>query len=306
MIDTHYDLLTVAYLCYLKNNYELLNEISKEIKNSGVKWIFANLYFQSEEEMNNELSKDYYNKKVSIVDMFKISKEILTKSLPQVNFVCSIEGCDYLEISDLEKLYKEGLRSIILVWNNKNKYGSGNRTKTGLTKEGIDFINKAIDLGIGIDLSHANEKTFFDMLAVIKNHKKVVCYASHSNIRSLCNRDRNLTDQQIIALKEVGGLVGIFSNKNFITLNDNNYHEEYLKHIIYLSKLVGVENIMLSTDDMKFLSNIDEYYLNSNIFNYSNITNEIKNILLKYFSIKDAQKIMFDNCYEKIIKKLNL
>lgn len=310
MIDTHYDLLTVAYLCYLKNDYRMLKEISVDVNKSGVKRIFANLYFMSKEEMINELSECYYNKNVSILEMFKISKKILKEYIPRINFIYSIEGCDYLDISDLDALYEEGLRSIILVWNNKNKYGSGNKSDDGLTKEGRKILDKAISLGIGIDLSHANEKTFFDMIEVIKNNlkqkKQVICYASHSNVRMLCNRNRNLTDEQILALKEVNGLVGVFSNKNFVTLENNNFKIEYLKHIIYLSKLIGIENIMLSTDDMKFLGSIDAYYLTSNIFNYSNIANEIKSLLTKYFSCDNVNKIMFDNCYNKVLSKFKL
>lgn len=310
MIDTHYDLLTIAYLCYLKNDYRILKEISTDIKTSGVKWIFANLYFMSEEEMVKELSKNYYDKNVSILEMFKISKKILNEYISGINFIYSIEGCDYLNIDDLDALYDEGLNSIILVWNNKNKYGSGNRNDTGLTEEGRLFLNKAIELGIGIDLSHANKKTFFDMIDVIKDNiklmHKVICYASHSNVRRLCNRDRNLTDKQIIALKEVNGLIGIFSNKNFVTLEHKNFKEEYLKHIIYIAELIGIENVMLSTDDMKFLGDIDAYYSNSSIFNYNNITKEIKVLLTKYFSVNNINKIMFDNCYQKIIMNLVL
>lgn len=82
MVDTHYDLLTVAYVCYLKNNYQELEKISKEIKNSGVNYIFANLYFMSKEEMINELHKNYYDGNISILEMFQISKTIPENYLP--------------------------------------------------------------------------------------------------------------------------------------------------------------------------------------------------------------------------------
>lgn len=305
MIDTHYDLLTVAYVCYLKNDYQKLDEISKEIRTSGVSYIFANLYFMSKEEMINELHKNYYDENVSILEMFRISKIILENYLSNINFIYSIEGCDYLKIEDLEPLYNNGLRAIILVWNEKNRYGSGNRTSDGLTREGVEFLNKVISLGMGIDMSHANDKTFYDMIDVIKeNHKqghKVICYASHSNSRKLYNRSRNLTDNQILTLKEVGGLIGIFSNKNFVS-NDN-FKDKYLEHIIHISNLIGVDNIMLSTDDMRFIGDYDKYYLESSIFDYSNITNEVKTLLMKYFSIDDTNKIMLLNCYNKIISK---
>ena len=314
MVDAHYDLLSICYTCYLKNDYSKIEEISKKINNNkNIKCIFANLYFMSEEEMKAELNENYYNQNVSILTMFKISKKILEYYLPNIEFIYSIEGCDYVDINDLESLYEERLRSIVPVWNTENKYGSGNRTNKGLTKEGIEFINKAIDLGIGIDLSHANINTFYGIIELIKENqnlgKKVICYASHSNSRVLCNKERNLDDNQLKALKEVNGLVGIFCNKHFITKDYNLTKKEindiYLKHIIHISNIVGIDNVMLSTDDMSFMIDIDPEYEDTVMFNYSNITKEISNLLQTHFSISTTNKIMCDNAYEKIINKLN-
>jgi len=316
MVDTHYDLLSVCYTCYLKNDYTKIEQIADKIKseNNDIKCIFTNLYFLSKEEMIEELHEDYYNPNVSVLDMFKISKGILENYLPDIDFVYSIEGCDYVEIEDLEELYNEGLRSIILVWNTENKYGSGNRTKKGLTKEGIKFINKAIELGIGIDLSHANLNTFYGMIEVIKENQKlgkdVVCYASHSNSRRLCDRERNLTDEQLQLIKQVNGLVGAFSNKNFVTketnLNKEKLKIEYLKHIIYISNIIGIDNVMLSTDDMSFCGDINPEFYETPIFDYSDIVNENKDMLLKYFSLEDSNKILYSNSYSKIINKLSV
>ena len=316
MVDTHYDLLSVCYTCYLKNDYTKIEEISRKIKSKGndIKCIFANLYFLSKEEMVEELHPNYYNPNISIIDMFKISKEILENYLPDMDFVYSIEGCDYVDINDLEELYNEGLRSIVLVWNTENKYGSGNRTKKGLTKEGIEFINKAIELGIGIDLSHANLKTFYGMIEVIKENqrlgKEVICYASHSNSRTCCERERNLTDLQLLSIKEVNGLVGVFSNRNFVTdnyeLDKQDQKLEYLNHIIYVSSIVGIENTMLSTDDLSFYVDLSPEYYDKSIFDYSNITLETKDLLNKYFFPYEIQKLMYLNAYDKIINKLDI
>lgn len=315
MVDSHYDLLTICYVCYLKNDYTKIEKIAQDINNNlgNIKCIFANLYFMSEDEMKEELHENYYNPNVSILTMFKISKRILEYYLPNIDFIYSIEGCDYLDIKDLDELYEEELRSIVPVWNTENKYGSGNRTDKGLTKEGINLINKAIELGIGIDLSHANINTFYGMIEVIKENKKlgkdVICYASHSNSKALCNKERNLDDNQLKALKEVNGLVGIFCNKHFITKDYNLSKEEidllYLKHIIHISKIIGLDNIMLSTDDMRFMIDIDPEYEDTVMFDYSNISKEIFNLLQTYFNISTTNKIMFENIYDKVINKLN-
>lgn len=316
MVDTHYDLLSICYVCYLKNDYTKIEEITKKIKSNkeDIKCIFANLYFMSKEEMKEELHENYYKSNISVLDMFKISKQILENYLPEIEFIYSIEGCDYIDIKELELLYEEGLRSILLVWNTENKYGSGNRTDKGLTKEGIEFLNKAIELGIGIDLSHANLNTFYGMIEVIKYNKEigneVVCYASHSNSKTLCDRQRNFNDEQLKMIKEVGGLVGIFSNRNFITQNYTLSKEkqklEYLKHIIYISSIVGIDNIMLSTDDMSFCGEIDSDYYELPVFDYSNLTVENRELLLNYFCSQKANKILYENAYNKIINKLNV
>lgn len=168
MIDTHNDLLTLAYCCYLKNDYQPLIEFNKMIKEGNAIGIIANLYFMSIEEMKDELDDNYYNDDISIVDMFKISKKILNNYIPDVHFIYCIEGCDYLDISDLKALRDEGLNSIILVWNNPSKYGSGNRDIYGLTNLGKSFIIEAMNLGLGIDISHANKKTCMDILNLVK------------------------------------------------------------------------------------------------------------------------------------------
>ena len=310
MIDTHYDLLSICYKCYLLNDYSLIEKYSKEILSSGVKCIFANLYFMSEKEMKDELHPSYYDKNVSVLEMFKISKNILLKYLPNIEFVYSIEGCDYVKISELEDLYKEGLRSVLLVWNNENIYGSGINTNKHLTEKGKEFLNKCIDLGIGIDLSHANDETFFDIINLIKknikNNKKVICFASHSNSRKLWNIKRNLTDEQLLAIKEVNGYVGVISNIHFIDSHDGSFEsksKEYLKHIIHISKLIGKDKVMLSTDDMRFYSEYDIKYLQRPIYEYKKIKSSIEKELLTYFNKDDTNNVLYNNAH-KIVDEL--
>jgi hypothetical protein len=76
MVDTHYDLLTISYICYLKNDYTEIESIAKEIKsnNNDIKCVFANICFLSQEEMKVEYHEKYFNPNISVLDMFKISK----------------------------------------------------------------------------------------------------------------------------------------------------------------------------------------------------------------------------------------
>ena len=312
MIDTHYDLLSICYTCYIKNDYSKIEKFAEEINKSGVKCIFANLFFESLEEMKEELDPNYYNKNVSILYMFKISKAILENYLPDIDFIYSIEGCDYLETEDLESLYNEGLRAILLVWNNDCKYGSGNRSNNGLTKKGREFLNKAIDLGIGIDLSHANIPTFFGMIDVIKENqvqgKEVICYASHSNARTLHEKPRNLNDEQLMAIKEVGGLVGLLSNVYFVSktpkISQQEKNDKYLEHIKYVSNILGKDKVMLSTDDMRYMKDVDPAFNYSSIFDYSKLLEENEKLLLSYYDEEDTNNILYNNAYKNIVIRL--
>ena len=310
MFDAHYDLLTVAYCSYLRNDYTYLSNFVKNFNHENVTSLIANLYFMSKKEMQEELGKDYFREDVSVLEMFKKAKEIVNKYLPKnITIIYSIEGCDYIkDEQELLALYKEGLRSIILTWNEKNKYASGNRHKSGLTPLGCSFIKKAIDLGIGIDLSHANKQSFYDIIKIIKEEKNkgksVVCYASHSN--ALCDRERNLDDQQLEALKQIDALVGVFSHKKFVTSSKCSIHEygkKYLEQICYvIDKLGNIKNVMLSTDDMSFASDYDPLYATCPIFPYSTIKKEITNLLATKFSQENIDLLLRKNAINRLQK----
>ena len=256
--------------------------------------------------MKNELDENYISD-VSIIDMFKISKSILEKYIPSVKFMYCIEGCTYVDIDDLIVLKDLGLNSIMLTWNDKNKYGSGVYTDSSLTNLGKEFINKAIDLKIGIDFSHANSNTLKDILSILKTRKDAIYFASHSNIRQLENRKRNFSDEELDMLREINCSVGIFSNKNFVNTGSTSSNElkiSYLKHIKYAVSKLGIDHVMLSTDDMRFCASKDPIYNTTSIFDYSNIYKETYDLLSKEYNKEEIEKIMYKNA-NVIVKKLS-
>ena len=318
MFDMHYDLLTQLYMCYKKNDFTKVENWVKNYNQNNVKGLIANLCFESIPEMKEEYDENYYQPDVSVVEMFEIAVNLLKKYITDDIFILtSIEGCDFLDnVDDLEKLKELGLNAIVPVWNNKSKFGSGIRSEEGLTKLGEELIKKAIELNIAIDLSHANEKTFYDIIDIIKESKQnginPIVYASHSNVRTLCDKLRNLKDDQIKALSSVDGVIGIFTNSGFIesgstdkivellgTKEHDIYMEylrdKYIEHILYALKLVGsVDKIAIGTDDMKF-SGGDICYQHSDVFNYESIDHDLREKLKKYFSEEDIEKMVFKN-----------
>lgn len=299
MIDLHHDLLSIMYYCYLRDDYSYLEEWIKNFRENNVSGLLANLYFMNKEEMAFEIGDD---REIDVVKMFKLSTSLFKKYLPNEKVVFSIEGCDYIKDCDeLEKLYNLGLRNILLVWNNPNKYGSGNRGDYGLTELGKEFIIKAIDLGISIDLSHMNKKTFYDTIEVIKNQKslgkKVKVIASHSNCFSICNHPRNLDDEQIKALGSVGGLLGLVSYSEFV--GDGNLKELYLEHITKAVDMLGIDNVGVSSDDMNFAKALfDEDFVMT--FDYSSISKDLRELLSSKYNSEEIDKIMYKNIYERL------
>lgn len=156
----------------------------------------------------------------------------------------------------LEYYYSWGLRSLGLVWSRSNEFGtgvpfwypSGPDTGPGLTEAGFDLVRDCNRLGIMLDLSHLNEEGFWDV-ARTTIHPLV---ATHSNAHTLCPSARNLTDTQLEAIRDSGGVVGV----NFCTsdLRDDGQDDEdtdvalVLEQIGYLVETMGIDHVALGTD----------------------------------------------------------
>ncbi|MEE3343210.1 MAG: membrane dipeptidase [Bacilli bacterium] len=318
MYDMHYDLLTILYYVFEKRSlshlYKLIGDCRDIYNKDNIIGGIINLYFMTYNEMFEELgiTKEEINNiplmlKKSI-GYLKYLKDI--DVIPKdVDFIYSIEGCDYLKgADDLDELYELGLRSIVPVWNNKNKFASGNRSLDGITKEGIELISKAIELGMIVDVSHANKKSFNDILDVLEKYNDYLLLASHSNVRSICDRDRNLDDEQLYRLRDMNGYISLFTNGNFLTSDNKNksYKERqdmYLKHLDYLINKIGFsdDKLLVATDDMNF--HPDKSYHNLEAFNINSVASDLFKVISKNYDDELANKIMINNP-KKLINKV--
>lgn len=304
MIDMHYDLLSILYYCYLRNDFRYIETLRKNFNDNNVNGVIANLYFMSEEEMKDEM----LGKKIDVVEMFKISTSLFKKFFPNLKAIFSIEGCDYIkDINELEKLKKLGLSSILLVWNNKNKYGGGTFFKGGLTNEGKVFIKKAIELGICIDLSHMNEETYYDTVSLLNDAKnqglnpKVI--VSHSNVYDLYNHPRNITVKQIEAIKKFNPVVGLVSYSFFLTKDDEDIEilkQKYLKHIDTVIQILGIDGVGISTDDMSYDNVLFNNPIEKIIFPYEHLKKDLVKLLKTKYSDEEINKMLETNIKNKL------
>ncbi len=148
-----------------------------------------------------------------------------------------------------------GLRSLGLSWSNVNKYATGAmfqdpQKTTGLTELGKKLVNEAQSLGITIDVSHLNDPSFWDFCEITEKP----FFASHSNARSIANHPRNLTDDQIKAIHEKHGTVGINFSMGFLNAEqpgkeDYNMGLNSIKdHIDRIINISDINTIAIGSD----------------------------------------------------------
>lgn len=313
MFDLHYDLLTQIYIN--KEEIAYLKEYFKKVYNNQniIGGIF-NLFYMSPKEMEEELNIE--RQEIDIIKNLETVTSLIKEYqlIPkETKYIIGIEGLDYLKnIEDIDKIYELGVRSTNIVWNNNNKFGGGAKgdKKQGLTYIGSELIKKLVQKNIAIDLSHANTKTFYNIINYCKKLKKEglnpIVFASHSNCKTICNTPRNLTDNQIKEIANLGGVIGIVGIKQFCSLKGNNYREKYVEHINYVKKLLGgVDNICVSTDNMEYYKIEPEKYKTMNVFNQTRIKQEIQELLIQNkYTKEEIEKVLYKNFQTKILQRL--
>lgn len=171
--------------------------------------------------------------------------------------VMHIEGVEAIrtDLDALGVLYETGLRSLGPVWSRPNAFGHGVPFNfpdspdigPGLTSAGKDLVRLCNDLGILVDLSHLNEKGFWDVVGL----SKAPIVASHSGVWKLCRSPRNLTDDQLLAIGESGGIVGVNFARAFLRKDGRDRRttvHEIAKHVEYIAEKIGIDHVGLGSD----------------------------------------------------------
>ena len=134
--------------------------------------------------------------------------------------ILAIEGAEVIDCdsSRLEEVCNLGVKVIAPTWNIFNGLcgTAAESVNTGLTCAGVEFCDKAVSLGILLDVSHASEAAAFEM---VKRYPGNV-FASHSNSYAVCPNRRNISDELFCAIAESGGTVGINLYAPFVSQTD--------------------------------------------------------------------------------------
>jgi membrane dipeptidase len=169
-----------------------------------------------------------------------------------------IEGAEAIDakFEVLDVLHQAGLRSLGPVWSRPNAFGHGvpfrcpssPDTGPGLTDLGKELIGACNRLRILIDLSHLNERGFWDVAAL----SDAPLVATHSNAHVLSPHARNLTDKQLAAIRETGGLVGVNFATSFLRPDGRQDAdtpvELVIAHLEHMLEHVGEDGVGFGSD----------------------------------------------------------
>jgi len=172
--------------------------------------------------------------------------------------ILHLEGAEPIDpkLRALDPLVESGLRSLGIVWSRPNAFGVGvpfafpghPDVGPGLTPAGRTLVTRCNEIGVMVDVSHLNGAGFDDVARL----SSTPLVATHSNAHALCPIPRNLTDRQLDAIRDSGGVVGVVPDVMMSRPDAANELETpidvIVAHIEHLAERMGVEHVAIGSD----------------------------------------------------------
>jgi membrane dipeptidase len=260
VVDTHLDLAGEIYNRYMAGEKEVIkNHYLENFKKGGFNLIVSSLFIDELflPEMALRIALGQIRALIDDVEscqgeVFLVkNKDELNKAVNEnkIGIIVSFEGLEPIgnDIGLLRIFYELGVRAAGLVWSRRNYVADGcsfipveEGQRGGLTKFGVNVVKRMEEMNMLIDVSHLNDEGFQD---VVKYTNKPFI-ASHSNSRSIHGSMRNLTDDQIKAIADRKGVIGINAIKNIAGVTDGEAPISKLAdHIEYIVNLAGIHHV---------------------------------------------------------------
>ncbi|PEC23218.1 diguanylate cyclase [Bacillus cereus] len=210
----------------------------------------------------------------------------------EIGALLTLEGCEAIgkDVMKLRLFYRLGVRSFGLTWNYANLLADGalETRAAGLTSFGKQVVQELNMLHLWTDVSHLNERSFWDVIEIAKNP-----IASHSNCYKLCQHPRNLNDEQIGALIKRNSIIGVTFVPQFLTSERQAHVTDILRHVEYICSIGGEKNVGFGSD----FDGILETVVNVTAYReYENVVNE----LYKHYDTSTVERFLYDNFVERI------
>ena len=191
------------------------------------------------------------------------------------------------KLENLQHFAERGIVYMTLCHNGDNDIcdsARGNHTHNGVSAFGRQVISEMNRLGIMVDMSHAGEKSFYDALEL--STQPIVC--SHSSCHALCDHPRNLTDQQMRALAQKGGVMQVTLYNGFLVKDGEATIEDAMRHLQHAIQVMGIDHVGLGTD-------FDGDGGIRGLANSSELIHFTRQLMARHFNEDDIQKIWGGN-----------
>jgi membrane dipeptidase len=186
------------------------------------------------------------------LDVFSIRDILGAKKQNKVAYIRGFQNTLALEgnVEMLNLYHKLGVYIIQLTYNERNLIGTGcgEKKDEGLSRFGVSVIERMNRLNMMVDLSHVGDTTTAQAIELARYP-----VVSHSNARTVCNNPRNKTDEQMKAVAEKDGVIGIVTFPSFVKWTKTEDGErptiaDVLDHVDYIVKLVGAKHVGVGLD----------------------------------------------------------
>jgi membrane dipeptidase len=197
-------------------------------------------------ESFHRMLEDNGDEPVLVLDRAALS-DCESRGKPAV--MLTVEGGEPLEgrVEVLHILYRLGVRGFGLTWNDRNLLADGvgvGRSAGGLTAFGRRVVKELNRLGMIVDAAHLARRAYFELL----DASATPVIVSHANAAAVSNHRRNLDDEQLSALREQGGVVGLSFYPPFVSGRKDAALDDLLDHFCYIAERFGVEMLGLGSD----------------------------------------------------------
>ena len=271
LFDLHSDLPTSS----LKNKLSL----AKQNVENGNLCINAVYRGKLKSDKAFALARDFFNQGCLLAFEDCCYQDFFIDAEKNIN--CDKVRALVIKLSTFSPLY------LSLGWNYENCFCGGCASSAPLTAHGEIFIEQSNACNIAVDLAHTNEKSFYQIL---NKANKVLC--SHTAFQWVYPHRRNLDKNQVRAVLDKGGIIGVIAVGHFLSgikSNNKNYKNAYFEHIKSYLKNFGVNGLCIGSD---FYGSDAPVYADGDYGFVQEVHDFFKNI---GFSHQDCEKVLYKN-----------
>jgi membrane dipeptidase len=327
IVDLHFDLPMHLYEERTRADV-LATQFLPEFESGGVRVVVASVYLEDRYLPEQALPVALDQIARLYCEVERCDRFAICRSYSEIERACAagkiaviigLEGAEPFgrDLDLLRIFYELGLRVIGLTHARRNAAAAGaafvanGSSAEGLTEFGRALVRECERLGIIIDLAHINSAGFEEILAMTSRPPIV----SHANARKFYDIDRNLSDEQTIAIGRRGGIIGINSvlvspSKEEATI------DRFVDHIQNVIGLIGIDGVAIGFDFFEFIyrqwsederaefrRKFPHVHFIPNLASHEHVPNLIRKLIERGFSDEQMEKILFRNAM-RIFKEL--